>query len=83
MVNNLKKFFMSDKFFLLGLIMKDIIEINSLFFFSLFIICENIEKYLSIKCLFPLIEELRKAKFESIINKIIQMRKGKKRKKRK
>ena len=81
MVNNLKEFFMSDKFISLGLTMKDIIDINSLFFFSLFIICENIEKYLSIKCLFPLIEELKKAKFESIINKIIQIKK--KRKKRK
>ena len=79
-VIKLMKFFMSDTFILLGIILENINEYNIAFFLSIFIICENIEKYLTIKCLFPLIEELKKSQFETQINKIIQLSKNKKEK---
>ena len=68
---------MSDTFIFLSLSLKNITEIKSLFYFPIFIICENIKKYSSINYLFPLIEELKKAKFENQINKIIQIIKNK------
>ena len=44
---------------------------------GLFGICEYFENFSSIKCLFPLIEELKKSKFENQINKVIQLSKNK------
>ena len=78
-ITKLAEFYTSDKFILLG--MRSKIEKFDLgLLIPIFIICENNENYLSIKCLFPLIEELKKSKFEEQINKIIQLSKNKKEK---
>ena len=68
----LAEFYKSDKFILLEIKANYIKEFHLGLFIPIFIICENIEIDLSIKCLFPLIEELKKSKFEEQINKIIQ-----------
>ena len=72
-ITDLKEFYMSDKFILSSLTLKNITEIKFLFFFHFFIIFKNIKKNLSINCLFPLLEELKKAKFENQINNIIKI----------
>ena len=78
-ITKLAEFYTSDKFILLG--MRSKIEKFDLgLLIPIFIICENNENYLSIKCLFPLIEELKKSKFKEQINKIIQLSKNKKEK---
>ena len=77
-ITKLVELYKSDKFLILGMRSNYIKEFPSCFFFPIFIICENIEKYLSIKCLFPLIEELKKSKFEEQINKAIQLSKNEK-----
>ena len=48
----------------------------------MFLILENFEKFLSIKCLFPLIEELKKSKFEDRINELKLLLKNENEKKR-
>ena len=40
--------------------------------------CDYFEKYLSIKCLFPLIEELKKSGFEKIIKRSSNLLKNQK-----
>ena len=72
-IKKLVEFYTSDIFFLLGMRGNLDKEFYLGLFVPIFIICENIENYLSIKCLFPLIEELKKSKFEEQINEIIQL----------
>ena len=79
-IKKLVEFYTSDKFFLLGMRSNLIGKFHLGLCIPIFIICENIENYLSIKCLFPLIEELKKSKFEEQINKIIQLSKNEKEK---
>ena len=80
-ITKLAEFYKSDKFILLGMRSNFIKEFHLGLFIPIFIICENIENYLSIKCLFPLIEELKKSKFEEQINRIIQLSKNDKERK--
>jgi len=79
-ITKLAEFYTSDIFFLLEMRGKLDLEFSLGLVIPIFIICENIENYLSIKCLFPLIEELKKSKFEEQINKIIQLSKNEKEK---
>ena len=72
-------FLMSDTFMYFCLMFegydkkKISIKCDYLIFATLFFICDYFEKFLSIKCLFPLIEELKKSKFENQINKLIKL----------
>ena len=80
-INKLAEFYKSDIFILFEIRENYIKEFHLGLFIPIFIICENIEIDLSIKCLFPLIEELKKSKFEEQINKIIQLSKNEKERK--
>ena len=79
-ISNLVKFFMSDEYLFLkiGLEKDESEKDNDLYMTGIiFNILEYFEKYLSIKCLFPLLEELKKSKFENRINRFNLLLKNK------
>ena len=75
-INKIAEFYMTDTFIFLNItIMKDFPLLVPLLFIS-----ESIGKYLSVKYVLPLIEELKKIKFENQITKINQLLKNEKEK---
>ena len=74
-INKIAEFYMTDTFIFLSIIKKDFPLLVPLLFIS-----ESIGKYLSVKYVLPLIEELKKIKFENQITKINQLLKNEKEK---
>lgn len=67
--------FISDKFICWRFSVNDDIWIK-----CIITLCEYKEKFLFLKCLFPLLEELKRLKFENQLSKVIQLQKNQKHK---